>query len=246
MAVSTAPLVRGLAESYQPTLIDLTTDPPKLWLSPAQDPCEPSPYHYPAKRIIDVLLAVVIVAVLGPVLLVLALLVLFTSGRPVFYSHERVGRYGRHFQCHKLRTMVPDADERLQALLLADADARSEFAATQKLRRDPRVTRIGRFLRRSSLDELPQFLNVLKGEMSVVGPRPVTSTELDRYGEATKSYLAVRPGITGLWQVSGRSNVSYEDRVRFDMAYVRNMSLAFDLRLVIRTALVVLKRSAAY
>lgn len=246
VAVSTTSLVGGLAESHQPTLIDLTTNPPKVWLSSPPGSCEASPYHYPAKRVLDVLLAVVIVAVVGPVLLGLALLVLFTSGRPVLYSHERVGRYGRHFQCHKLRTMVPDADARLESLLLEDADARAEFAATQKLRRDPRVTTIGRFLRRSSLDELPQFLNVLKGEMSVVGPRPVTSTELDRYGEAVKSYLAVRPGITGLWQVSGRSNVSYEDRVRLDAAYIHNMSLAFDVGLVIRTALVVLKRTAAY
>lgn len=238
-------LLRGSSEGYQPTLIDLTTPIPEVVLSPGPLPRDASPYHYPGKRLVDVMLAVVMLAVAAPLLLVLAVLVLFSSGRPVFYSHERVGRYGRHFQCHKLRTMVADADARLQALLLEDADAFAEFAATQKLQNDPRVTAVGRFLRRTSLDELPQFLNVLKGEMSLVGPRPVTFNELERYGGAAEQYLAVRPGVTGLWQVSGRSDASYDDRVGFDLAYVRNMSLTFDLRLVMRTALVVLKRSGA-
>lgn len=236
----------GAVTTYQPTLTDFTTRIPNDSFSSPTLPPEASRHHYPLKRAVDVLLAVAILAVIAPLLLVLALVVLVSSGRPVFYSHERVGRDGRRFRCHKLRTMVPDADARLQALLREDADARDEFAATQKLRRDPRVTAVGRFLRRTSLDELPQFLNVLKGEMAIVGPRPVTTTELARYADAVDDYLAVRPGITGLWQVSGRNHVSYDERVRLDVAYVRNMSFVTDVSLVVRTTLVLVKGSAAY
>lgn len=198
------------------------------------------------KRAMDVAIAGAALLLALPVFLLLALAVR-ADGGPAFYAHPRVGRGGRLFGCLKFRSMVVDSQARLDALLAADADARAEWEATRKLRRDPRVTRIGRFLRATSLDELPQLLNVLKGEMSVVGPRPVTLAELDRhYGAAAAHYLSVRPGITGLWQVSGRSETSYDQRVALDVAYVSQPSVLADLRILARTPVAVLSRRGAH
>ena len=197
------------------------------------------------KRGLDILGALALLLLLLPVLVLLALLVK-ADGGPALYAHERVGRGGRRFGCLKFRSMVPDADWRLAALLAKDPEARAEWESHRKLRRDPRITRIGGLLRATSLDELPQFLNVLRGEMSLVGPRPVQAAELaQHYGPAAEQYLAVRPGITGLWQVSGRSDTTYAERVALDVRYASAPSLRADLRILLRTPVAVLSRRGA-
>lgn len=199
-----------------------------------------------AKRLIDILGAGALLLLAAPAFLLLALLIR-ADGGPVLYAHERIGRGGRRFGCLKFRSMVVDSQARLAALLQSDPTARAEWETTRKLKDDPRVTRTGRFLRASSLDELPQLINVLRGEMSLVGPRPVVASELDdHYGEAARDYLAVRPGVTGLWQISGRSDTSYATRVALDSRYARSPSLRTDLKILLRTPLVVLLRRGAY
>ena len=189
------------------------------------------------KRVFD--LAVTILSAPFVLLIVLGLLVIDAAvygGKPLF-RHKRVGRNGKVFDCLKIRTMAIDADKRLADLLERDPAAREEWRKFQKLSNDPRVTRLGNFMRKSNLDELPQFWNVLKGEMSLVGPRPVLPEELDRYGDAREAYLAVRPGITGLWQITpNRNSISYAERVALDVRYVQNMSLAGDLKILSKTA----------
>lgn len=199
-----------------------------------------------AKRAMDVAIAGAALLVALPFFLVVAALIR-ADGGPAFYAHPRVGRGGRIFGCLKFRSMVADSQARLEALLAADPAAREEWDRTRKLRHDPRITRIGRILRATSLDELPQLINVLKGEMSIVGPRPVTQAELDRhYGAAAAHYLSVRPGITGLWQVSGRSETSYDQRVALDVAYVSQASLLGDVRILLKTPAAVLSRRGAH
>jgi lipopolysaccharide/colanic/teichoic acid biosynthesis glycosyltransferase len=171
----------------------------------------------------------------APMFLLLAVLVKISSPGPVFYVQRRVGRGYRHFGCIKFRTMRPDADRVLARVLADSPEMKAEFERDFKLREDPRITPIGRFLRRSSLDELPQFFNVLRGEMSVVGPRPIVDKEIDRYGPYMDEVLAVRPGLTGLWQVSGRNNLSYAKRVRLDVAYARGRSFLLDFAIILRT-----------
>ena len=198
------------------------------------------------KRAMDILGAGVLLLLCAPVFGLLALLIR-ADGGPAFYAHERVGQGGRRFGCLKFRSMVTDSAARLAALLEASPEARAEWEATRKLKDDPRVTRVGAFLRATSLDELPQLLNVLRGEMSLVGPRPVVAAELaEHYGTAAEHYLSVRPGITGLWQVSGRSDTSYGERVALDIDYATNLSVLADLRILLRTPLAVLSRRGAY
>jgi lipopolysaccharide/colanic/teichoic acid biosynthesis glycosyltransferase len=198
------------------------------------------------KRAMDLLIAGAALLVLAPAFLVLMRMVR-ADGGPALFGHMRVGRDGHLFPCLKFRSMVVDSQARLDALLAADPEARAEWEAARKLRHDPRVTRIGAFLRKTSLDELPQLINVLRGEMSLVGPRPVQMAELDRfYGAAAAHYISVRPGITGLWQVSGRSSTSYATRVALDVAYVARPSLWQDIRILVRTPLAVLSRKGAH
>ncbi|MGK7865924.1 sugar transferase [Falsiroseomonas sp. E2-1-a20] len=202
--------------------------------------------HEVAKRALDILGAGTLLLLCLPVFLVLAALVRMDGG-PAFYAHERVGRGGRLFGCLKFRSMVADADRRLAALLDRDPQARAEWEATRKLKSDPRITALGRFLRASSLDELPQILNVLAGQMSLVGPRPVQAAELAVfYGPAAQHYMTVRPGITGPWQVSGRNDTSYAQRVALDVAYARQPSLLNDVKILLRTPMAVLARRGAY
>lgn len=200
-----------------------------------------------AKRTMDLLLSAALMVPLIPVLGAIALLLRLTSGPGVLVRHPRIGRDGAVFPCLKFRTMVLDADRVLAAHLERNEAARREWRQCRKLADDPRVTPVGRLLRRSSLDELPQILNVLRGEMSLVGPRPVVQAELDEHyrGEAAHLYCSVRPGVTGLWQVSGRSRLAYHDRVRLDVEYVRNASLALDLRILCKTPWVVLRARGA-
>jgi exopolysaccharide production protein ExoY len=199
-----------------------------------------------AKRALDVIGAGVGLVLLAPFFLMVALMVR-ADGGPAFFAHQRVGRGGKLFGCLKFRSMVIDSQARLEALLTGDPAARAEWEATRKLKNDPRITPIGRFLRSTSLDELPQLINVLLGEMSLVGPRPVQEAEIIRYyGASAAHYMAVRPGITGLWQVSGRSETSYESRVALDVAYVSRPSLLADLSILLRTPVAVLSRRGAH
>lgn len=200
---------------------------------------------YGAKRLLDIVVASLLLVPLAPVLAVVAVAVK-ASGGPLLFGHQRVGHNGRSFRCWKFRTMVPNAEAVLQQVLAADPERAEEWRQNLKLRNDPRVTAIGGFLRRSSLDELPQLFNVLCGDMSLIGPRPVTKGELERYGEEKDYYLAVRPGITGLWQVLGRNDTSYGQRVLLDAWYVRNWSLWHDLLILLKTVPVVLRGSGAY
>jgi lipopolysaccharide/colanic/teichoic acid biosynthesis glycosyltransferase len=192
------------------------------------------------KRSGDIIFSLAVLSLGSPLFIVLALMVKLTSPGPVFYVQQRVGRDYRSFGCIKFRTMRRDADRILSRILDESPELREEFRHDFKLRNDPRITRIGRFLRRSSLDELPQFLNVLRGEMSVVGPRPIVRQELPRYGERMEEVLSVRPGLTGLWQVSGRNNLSYRQRVLLDLRYARHRSLRLDLLIILRTIGVIL------
>ena len=199
-----------------------------------------------AKRALDIIGAGLGLVVLSPFFLIVALMVR-ADGGPAFFAHQRVGRGGKLFGCMKFRSMVIDSQARLEALLANGPAARAEWEATRKLKNDPRITRIGRFLRSTSLDELPQLINVLRGEMSLVGPRPVQEAEIDRYyGASAAHYMAVRPGITGLWQVSGRSETSYESRVALDVAYVSRPSMIADLTILLRTPVAVLSRRGAH
>ena len=182
---------------------------------------------------------------LSPVFLALALIVK-RDGGPAFYSQRRIGQNGRPFKCWKFRSMVTNSAEVLSNLLENSAEARAEWERDFKLKDDPRITRIGAFLRKTSLDELPQLWNVLVGEMSLVGPRPVTEPELKYYGEQVKDYYAARPGMTGLWQVSGRNDVSYAERVALDSYYVHNWSLLKDVGIMFKTVGVVLQKRGAY
>jgi len=192
------------------------------------------------KRAGDIGFSLLVLALGSPLLLLLAVLVKLSSKGSVFYCQRRIGRGYRGFGCLKFRTMRKDADRVLAQVLASDPELRAEFERDFKLKNDPRITPIGKFLRRSSLDELPQFINVLKGEMSVVGPRPIVWDELERYGRNMDQVLSVRPGLTGLWQVSGRNNLPYETRVKLDLFYARNRSFWLDLGIILRTIGVVL------
>ena len=216
--------------------IDLVSvDTPMRETSPPTVSVMPRAARDGAKRIFDFTAVVVTAPIWGPVMVVLAGLIRLTSKGAAFYGHERVGRGGRTIRCFKLRTMVADAESRLAQLLASDPALAEEFARTFKLRGDPRVTRIGRFLRKTSLDELPQLINVLKGEMSIVGPRPITEDEVRRYGQYMPIVLSARPGMTGLWQVSGRNDVSYSTRVALDVQYAFGQSFSGDLSIIART-----------
>lgn len=205
--------------------------------------------HLPArivKRTLDLLVVAALAPLLVPLFCVIGCLIKLTSRGPVFYGHVRVGNGSRVFRAWKFRTMVRNADAVLNRHLAAHPALAEEWRLTQKLKDDPRVTRLGKLLRRSSLDELPQLINVLTGEMSLVGPRPIVASEVEKYGEYYVSYCRVKPGLTGLWQVSGRNNTTYEERVTFDEYYVRNWSIWLDAYILIRTVKVVLTGEGAY
>jgi exopolysaccharide production protein ExoY len=186
------------------------------------------------------LAALCLLIALSPLMLFVAYKIWRVDGAPIVFGHYRVGRGGKLFKCLKFRSMVRDSEAVLAALLERDEAARAEWARDQKLTNDPRVTGIGAFLRKTSLDELPQLFNVLRGEMNLVGPRPIVVHELYRYGPDKVHYLTVKPGMTGLWQVSGRNNTTYEERVQLDKAYVEKRSLWFDASILFKTVRVVL------
>jgi undecaprenyl-phosphate galactose phosphotransferase len=197
------------------------------------------------KRGFDLACATLLLVTLAPLLAWIAWRAR-ADGGPAIFAHERVGRSGRRFRCYKFRTMVPDADRVLAGVLERDEQARASWARDRKLKADPRVTPIGAWLRRTSVDELPQLWNVLRGDMSLVGPRPVIPEELGRYGDAARYYLDVRPGITGLWQISGRSDTDYAERVALDAWYIKNWSLWYDVVILVKTLRVVREGRGAY
>jgi len=201
-----------------------------------------------SKRAFDILFSLVVLVVFSPVYLLLILLIAMSSPGPVFYVQERVGKNLKPFGCIKFRTMVRNADEMLVQLIENSPHLRREYETTCKLRKDPRITWIGRFLRLTSLDEFPQFFNVLMGDMSVVGPRPVVEEEIERYGPHADRVFSIRPGITGLWQVSGRNDVPYPRRVQIDLYYLSARHLGMDLWIIIKTIGIVLfpKDNGAY
>jgi len=197
------------------------------------------------KRLIDIALAVTLIGVLAPVMALIALAVK-RDGGPALYAHRRVGPDGRSFCCWKFRSMVTNADQVLHKLLEHDNYARQEWECDFKLRSDPRITPVGKFLRGFSLDELPQLFNVVTGTMSLVGPRPIVEAEIERYGASFAAYCSCRPGITGLWQVHGRSDVDYARRVELDRRYAHQWSLRLDLTILLKTVMVITRRHGAY
>lgn len=197
------------------------------------------------KRAFDIIGSLAIIILSSPLLIYIALKVKKDNG-PAIYGHERIGKGGHSFKCLKFRSMVTNSKEVLEDLLRSDPEANKEWNETFKLKDDPRITDIGKFLRKTSLDELPQLFNVLKGEMSLVGPRPIITAELERYSDEVDYYLLSKPGMTGLWQVSGRSDVDYETRVYLDAWYVKNWSMWNDIAILFKTIGVVLRKDGAY
>lgn len=192
--------------------------------------------HIPAKRIFDLIFSSSVLIVCAPILLILAAAIRYGSKGMPIYSHERIGRGGKPFRCYKLRTMYVDADNRLNELLKSDPALMQEWKASRKLKNDPRVTPLGKLLRKTSLDEFPQFWNVLKGDLSIVGPRPVVYEEvINHFGEKAPKILSVRPGLTCIWQVSGRNDVSYAQRIELDEEYVDKRTLIMDIKLILKT-----------
>ena len=204
------------------------------------------PSYELASRAFDTFVATIALICFLPLMILISVLIFVTDPGPIFFAQRRVGQHGKIFWCLKFRSMAVDAEQRLAQLLATDEVARQEWARDHKLKHDPRITSIGAFLRKSSLDELPQVINVLRGEMSMVGPRPIVDAERKRYGRYFAHYCRVRPGITGLWQVSGRNDVSYRRRVAFDVAYSRSRSLAFDARILAVTIPSVLFARGSY
>jgi lipopolysaccharide/colanic/teichoic acid biosynthesis glycosyltransferase len=205
--------------------------------------------HTPlAKRLFDIIFSLLVLVFCAPIYLILSSLIIISSPGPVFYIQERVGKNHRRFGCIKFRTMVMNADRVLQEMMADSPEMQAEFAANFKLKDDPRITKIGKFLRMTSLDEFPQFINVLKGEMSVIGPRPLVPEEIPRYGNYINTVLTIRPGITGLWQVSGRNDIPYSQRIQIDVSYAKCRNMWLDLKIVVKTVWVMLvtKNNGAY
>jgi Undecaprenyl-phosphate galactose phosphotransferase WbaP len=200
------------------------------------------------KRIFDIVFSLLVLTIFSPLYLILVILVALNSQGPIFYVQKRIGKNHQAFNCIKFRTMVDNADKVLEAIMQDSDQMRQEFQASFKLKQDPRITKIGQFLRLTSLDELPQFWNVLKGEMSVVGPRPLVPEELPKYGCKINIVLQVKPGITGLWQVSGRNDIPYPKRVKIDVYYANNYNWLMDLWIISKTISVMLfpRKNGAY
>ena len=192
------------------------------------------------KKFFDLLFSLLFLIFSFPLFLIISLLIKLSSRGPIFFLQERIGKNNIPFKCIKFRTMYPEAKDIMKNILMKDKNLKKEFEETYKLKNDPRITVIGKLLRKTSLDELPQFINVLKGEMSIIGPRPIVKDEKKKYGKNLKKVLSIKPGITGLWQVSGRNNLTYKKRIMLDLNYVRNYNLLLDIRILIRTFGVIL------
>lgn len=199
------------------------------------------------KRAFDITFSIFFIVFSLPILAIIALLIKVSSRGPIFFSHERVGLNGQTFRCLKFRTMVKDGEKKLKEILEKNPELKKEWLNSYKLKNDPRITKIGHFLRKTSLDEVPQFFNVLKGEMSVVGPRPMVKTEIEQHiKHQAPLILSVRPGVTGLWQVTGRNDVDYKTRICLDLEYIRSQSFLLDLKIIAKTFIKMLTRDGAY
>lgn len=198
------------------------------------------------KRTLDVVIAFIALIFLAPIMLVLAFLIRNRDGGPALFRQKRIGLDGKEFLCLKFRSMVTNAAEELDKVLKSDPEAAAEWARDQKLRNDPRITPVGRFIRKTSLDELPQLINILKGEMSIIGPRPIVQNEIEKYGVFFQDYASVKPGVTGLWQISGRNDTTYEERVQLDVDYAKKWSIWLDLKILFMTIPAVLFSKGAY
>jgi len=198
-----------------------------------------------AKRVFDFSMALIALIFLAPLILLVSLLVWLQDGRSPIFGHQRYGKNGRVFRCYKIRSMVPDAKCQLERILATDPAAKREWDLAQKLTNDPRITPLGKFLRSSSLDELPQLWNIIRGDMSIVGPRPIVKNEIEKYGESYAYYSSVRPGLTGLWQVKGRSDTTYKERIALDVEYVQNQSFFNDISIIVQTVPAILKSRGA-
>lgn len=220
----------------------------KVKIVPLEEAIEYKIRHIPIKRIFDIIFSLGALIVIFPLLFFIGLLIFISSPGKIFYAHKRMGRGGKTFKCYKFRTMYPDADKRLKDLLKNNPTLRKEWEASFKIKNDPRIIPIGAFLRKTSLDELPQFWNVLKGDLSVVGPRPVVKEEVEKYlGVKSYKILSIRPGLTGLWQVSGRSDITcYQKRIELDEYYIDNHSILLDIKLIAKTIPVMLFSKGAY
>ena len=197
-------------------------------------------FYKSCKNLLDFLFSIFFLIAFLPLFLLISLLIKLSSRGPIFFLQERIGKNNIPFKCIKFRTMHPEAKDILENLLMKDEKLKIEFEQTHKIKNDPRITTIGKLLRKTSLDELPQFINVLKNEMSIVGPRPIVNKEKNKYGKNFKKVLSVKPGITGLWQVSGRNNLTYKTRVKLDLNYAKNYNFIMDMRILIRTIGVIL------
>jgi exopolysaccharide production protein ExoY len=224
------------SQTFSPGLLEISIRPPETKDGPVGGKC---------KRSMDIVLAISTLIVLLPIIGMVVLLLKMTTRDRVIFSHQRIGYRGKPFKCFKFRTMVSNGDQVLADYFVKFPVARVEWEARRKLRDDPRVTPVGRILRSTSLDELPQIFNVLMGSMSIVGPRPIVNAEIERYGMAYGAYQSCRPGITGLWQVSGRSNCGYEQRIAFDDSYARDWSILRDCWIIWKTVGVVISREGS-
>ncbi|WP_170416477.1 sugar transferase [Ruegeria atlantica] len=197
------------------------------------------------KSLFDRIFAFSALVFFAPFIGLISLAILISDGKPIFFAHKRIGRDGKSFNCLKFRTMARDAEDRLEKILESDPEARAQWESQQKLDDDPRITTVGEFFRKTSLDELPQFWNVIKGDMAIVGPRPIVASEVSHYGDHFDDYLSVKPGITGHWQVNGRSKTTYAERVAMDVDYVRNRSFPRDITIILKTIKVILMADGA-
>ncbi len=245
-----------MAEYQSPETQTATVDDSYSYIQPAVRPYSrsyrsdhaPSKYfrYRVVKRCVDVGLVVLLTPVLIPLMLAISMFVMFSSFGPIFYSHRRIRRNGEFFSMWKFRTMCHNSSEVLERYLAEHPEARAEWNKSHKLKRDPRITPLGSFLRRYSLDELPQMWNVLTGQMSMVGPRPIVAAEVEKYGDSFGCYCRVKPGLTGLWQVSGRSTLSYPERVGLDCNYVEHWSLWRDFVILLKTFKSVVNQDGAF
>lgn len=251
VAIGPSPLFPRSALDRRPSAVGL---PPSLGYEPRGAPTTSrhapdalgKAGSYRLKRVLDVVVSTLALLFLGPLMMIVALLIWIFDPGPVIFSQDRIGRGGQPFKIFKFRSMYVNADDLLAKTLARDPHSRAEWLSCQKLQRDPRVTPLGRFLRLSSIDELPQLFNVLRGDMSLVGPRPIVDAERSRYGRHIHHYCMVSPGITGLWQVSGRNDTSYERRVAMDVMYSRRASLRLDLWILAMTIPAVVRAEGCY
>lgn len=194
------------------------------------------------KKILDVVLSTIGFIILLPVFAIISLCIKIDSKGPVLFKHKRVGKDGKELYIYKFRTMVENAEDMIKDF---SPEQMKEFKSNYKLKNDPRITKVGKFLRKSSLDELPQLLNIIKGELSIIGPRPVIEEELEKYGENKKKFLSVTPGLTGYWAANGRSGISYDERMKLELYYVDNISLKMDIKIFLKTIITVFKKQGA-